>query len=72
MPEQCGVRHLIVNGDAIRPADADVDQNNPLGAVQSRALDAGILTPLCPEQISAHINTEEHVMRFKNIQKGNS
>lgn len=43
--------HLVVHGDAVGPADANVDQHNTLGAVQARSLDAGILPPLRPEQV---------------------
>ena len=70
---------LVVDGDSVGPADADVHHDQPLGAVQTRALDAGVLTPLCPEQIPAapqnnNNNTEVRgerltTSRWGNIQK---
>lgn len=48
------ISHLIVDGDPIWPADAHVDNDQPLGAIQARALNTRVLTPLCPEQIPAH------------------
>lgn len=50
--------HLVVDGDPIRPTDAHIDQDQPLGAVQARALNTGVLTPLSPEQIPAHRDTQ--------------
>lgn len=49
-PPRCQL-YLVVHGNPVGPADADVDQHHPLGAVQARALDAGVLSPLCPEQV---------------------
>lgn len=43
--------NLVVHRNAIGPADADVDQNCTLRAIQSRSLDAWILAPLGPEQV---------------------
>lgn len=45
--------YLIVDGDAIGPADTDVDEDGSLRSIQARAFDAGILAPLCPEQVAA-------------------
>lgn len=52
-----GLPHRVVDGDAVGPADADVDQDGPLGAVQPGALDSGILAPLGPEQVSTEKRT---------------
>lgn len=48
--------YLIVDGDAVGPADTAVHQDGPLGAVQARPLDTGILAPLGPEQVAARAN----------------
>lgn len=53
--------HLIVNGDAIGPADADVDQDRPLRAVKTRLLDTRVLAPLGPEQVAAHKNAHSDI-----------
>lgn len=45
--------YLVVDGDAVGPADAGVDQDGPLRAVLARALDARVLSPLRPEQVAA-------------------
>ena len=50
------VPDLIVDGDAVGPADADIDHDQSLGSVQPGALDARVLTPLSPEQIPGHKN----------------
>lgn len=50
--------YLIVNGDTIGPADTDIDQDSPLRAIQTRPFNTGILTPLRPEQVATHKNTE--------------
>lgn len=52
--------YLIVNGDTIGPADTDIDQNSPLGSIQTRPFNAGILAPLCPEQVATRTNTQKH------------
>lgn len=49
--DESGLPHLVVDGDAVGPADADVDQDGAVGAVQAGALDAGVLAPLGPEQV---------------------
>lgn len=56
--KKAGLSHLIVDGDAIWPADADVDQNGPLGAVQAGTLNTGVLAPFSPEQVSRHIKAD--------------
>ena len=43
--------NLIVHGDAVGPADADVNQQHPLTAIQPRPLDPRVLAPLSPEQV---------------------
>ena len=43
--------NLVVHGDAVGPADADVHQHHPLTAVQPRPLDPRVLAPLGPEQV---------------------
>ncbi len=53
--------HLVVDGDPIGPADAHIDQDQPLGAIQPRALNTRVLTPLSPEQISAHKDTHKMI-----------
>lgn len=50
--------HLIVDGDPIWPADADVDQDGPLRAIQAGTLNTGVLAPLGPEQVSKHIKAD--------------
>lgn len=45
--------HLVVDRYPIGPTDADVHQHHPLRPVQARAFDAGVLSPLRPEQIPA-------------------
>lgn len=49
-PPRCQL-YLIVHRNPVGPTDADVDQHHPLGAVQARALNAGVLPPLRPEQV---------------------
>lgn len=56
----CGP-HLVVDGDTIGPTDAHIDQDQPLGAIQPRALNTRVLTPLSPEQIPAHRDTHKMI-----------
>ena len=60
----CGT-HRVIDGDSIWPTDAHIDHDQPLGAIQPRALNTRILTPLSPEQIPAHRDTGE--MNKKSI-----
>lgn len=57
---RCGP-NLVVDGDAVGPTDADIDEDQSLGSIQPRALDTGVLTPLSPEEIPAraHEHTED-------------
>lgn len=56
--EKARLVHLIVDGDAIWPANADVDQDGPVGAIQTGTLNTGVLAPLSPEQVSRHIRAD--------------
>lgn len=57
--------HLVVDGDSIWPADAHVDQDQPLGAIQPGTFNTRVLTPLSPEQIAAQKHTGDYLnMRF--------
>lgn len=53
----CLCTNLVINGDAIGPADADIDKNYSLRTIQTRSFNTRILTPLRPEQIPVHTNT---------------
>lgn len=52
-PHQAPGSYLIVDGYSVGPTDADVHQHHPLGPIQTRPFNAGVLAPLCPEQIPA-------------------
>lgn len=43
--------NLIVHGDAVGPADANVNQHHSLTAIQPRPLNPWVLAPLSPEQV---------------------
>lgn len=46
--------HLVVNWNSVGPHDAGVDQRHLVWTVQTGAADAGILTPLSPEEKPDH------------------
>lgn len=51
--------HLIVNGDAVGPANTDVHQHGSVRSIQTRSFYAWILSPLRPKQIPAHTTSHE-------------
>lgn len=52
--------NLIVHGDAVGPADANVNQHHSLTAIQPRPLNPWVLAPLSPEQVPG-VKVEEGV-----------
>ena len=42
---------VVVQGEAVGPAQVRVDEDLAVGAVQMGALDLGDVSPVCPEQI---------------------
>lgn len=61
--------HLIVDGDAIGPANTDVHQHSSVRSIQTRSLYAWILSPLRPKQIPAHTATHEECAASVTQQK---
>lgn len=61
--------HLIVNGDAVGPANTDVHQHGSVSSIQTRSFYAWILSPLRPKQIPAHTTSHEESAASFMLQK---